>query len=220
VIYALNRLSEDIDLDNGQGIDLDMLLDDLLAYIQKHLGYQAITIRQQESPEGIQRLTLRFPVLYELGLSAQSDERLHLKLEISHHKQMAVIRNTPVIFYGRSFVPAHFSLETMMAGKMLACLERSFQVGDTATSIKGRDFYDLLWFMQQNIQPLESKLVQDGARPYDVKSAMITLQEKVDRIKPQDLEVDLLPLFEQRTFIEAWIDAFHENFQAYVKDYL
>jgi hypothetical protein len=49
---------------------------------------------------------------------------------------------------------------------------------------------------------------------------MITLQEKVDRIKPQDLEVDLLPLFEQRTFIEAWIDAFHENFQAYVKDYL
>jgi len=26
--------------------------------------------------------------------------------------------------------------------------------------------------------------------------------------------------FEQRTFIETWIDAFHENFQAYVKDYL
>ena len=220
VIYALNRLSEDIDLDNGLGIDLDMLSNDVLDYFRQHLGYQAITVRQQESREGILRLTLRFPVLYELGLSAQSDEQLHLKLEISHHKQLAVIRNTPVIFYGRSFVPAHYSLETMMAGKMLACLERSFQVGDTATSIKGRDFYDLLWFMQQNIQPLESKLVQDGARPYDVKSAMITLQEKVDRIKPQDLEVDLLPLFEQRTFIEAWINAFHENFQAYVKDYL
>ncbi len=220
VIYALNRLSEDIDLDNGGGINLEMLREDLIAYINKQLGYHEISIRQQESKEGILRLTLRFPVLYELELSSNKDERLHLKLEISHHKQMAVIRNTPVIFYGRSFVPAHFSLETMMAGKMLACLERSFQVGNTATFIKGRDFFDLLWFMQQQIQPLESKLEQDGDQPYNVKSAMIALQEKVEKIGPQDLAVDLLPLFEQRTFIESWIDAFHENFQVYVKDYL
>ena len=107
-----------------------------------------------------------------------------------------------------------------MAGKMLACLERSFLIGDSGTSIKGRDYYDLLWFMQQRVHPLEEKLENDGAQPYDIKSAMIAIQEKVDRIKPQDLAVDLLPLFEQRTFIEAWIDAFHENFQAYVKDYL
>jgi hypothetical protein len=158
--------------------------------------------------------------LYELGLTSNKDERLHVKLEISHHKQLAVIRNTPVIFYGRSFVPAHFSLETMMAGKMLACLERSFQAGDTGTMIKGRDFYDLLWFMQQEIQPLEGKLEQDGDQPYDVKSAMIAIQKKVEKIKPQDLALDLLPLFEQRTFIEVWIDAFHENFQAYVMNYL
>jgi hypothetical protein len=24
-----------------------------------------------------------------------------------------------------------------------------------------------------------------------------------------------LPLFEQRSFIEAWLDSFHENFRAY-----
>ena len=220
VIYALNRLSEDIDLDNGEGINLDNFSSDLLAFIQKHLGYHEVSIRHQESLEGIERLTLRFPVVYELGLASNKDERLHLKLEISHHKQLAVIRNTPVIFYGRSFVPAHFSVETMMAGKMLACLERSFQVGDTETMIKGRDFYDLLWFMQQDIQPLEDKLEQDGDQPYNVKSAMIALQEKVEKIRPRDLALDLLPLFEQRTFIEAWIDAFHENFQAYVMNYL
>jgi predicted nucleotidyltransferase component of viral defense system len=220
VIYGLNRLSEDIDLDNGQGIELDTLPSDLLDYVHKHLGYQAVTVGQKESREGILRLTLRFPVLYELGLSAQSDERLHLKLEISHHRQLAVIKNTPVIFYGRSFVPAHFSLETMMAGKMLACLERSFQVGGSGVFVKGRDYYDLLWFMQQNVQPFEGKLEQDGNHPYNVKSAMMALQEKTDKIRTQDLAVDLLPLFEQRTFIEAWIDSFHENFQAYVKNYL
>ncbi len=120
VVYALNRLSEDIDLDNSQGVDLAELESDLLDYIQKHLGYQNITIKQQESQEGILRLTFRFSVLHELGLSPHIDETLHLKLEISQHRQTAIIVKTPVIFYGRSFVPAHFSLETMMAGKVIS----------------------------------------------------------------------------------------------------
>ena len=107
-----------------------------------------------------------------------------------------------------------------MAGKMLACLERSFQVGVSTTLIKGRDYYDLLWFMQQRIQPLEEKLEKDGAQPYSVKSAMLALQGKIEQIRRQDLAVDLLPLFEQRTIIEAWIDAFHENFIRFVKYYL
>ena len=107
-----------------------------------------------------------------------------------------------------------------MAGKMLACLERSFQVGGSGVLIKGRDYYDLLWFMQQHIQPFEEKLAQDGDQLYNVKVAMIAIQEKVNLIRPQDLAVDLIPLFEQRSFIEAWIDAFHENFQTFIKDYL
>jgi predicted nucleotidyltransferase component of viral defense system len=220
VVYGLNRLSEDIDLDNGQGLGLQSLSDDLIEYIRKHLGYPEVSIRQQEGGEGILRLTLRFPILYQLGLSSHRDERLHLKLEISHHKQTARIRKTPIIYFGRSFVPAHFSLETMMAGKMLACLEWSFQVGGTMTLIKGRDYYDLLWFMQQRIQPLKEKLELDGKQPYNIKSAMLAIEEKVKTITRQDLAIDLFPLFEQRTFIEAWIDSFHENFDSYVQFYL
>jgi hypothetical protein len=145
---------------------------------------------------------------------------LHLKVEISQYHQVAIIKRTPVIHLGRSFVPSHFSLETMMAGKMLACLERSFQIGKTAIAIKGRDFYDLLWFMQQRIQPLEQKLESDGAESYSVQSAMLALQEKVGKIKQKDLEIDLLPLFEQRTFIEAWISSFHANFEEFLRYYI
>jgi len=108
----------------------------------------------------------------------------------------------------------------MMAGKMLACLERSFQVGTTAIVVKGRDFYDLLWFMQQRIQPLDQKLVSDGVESYSVQSAMLALQEKVGKIRRSDLEVDLLPLFEQRVFIEAWISSFHTNFEEFVQYYI
>ena len=220
MIFSLNRLSEDIDLDNSKEVDIEKFGDDLLDHFQKVLEQRDVYIKQQESQQGVIRTTLRFPILHALGLSLHKDEMLHLKVEISQHHQVSVIEQTPVIFMGRSFVPSHFSLDTMMAGKMLACLERSFQVGETGIAIKGRDFYDLLWFMQQRVQPLDQKLRTDGVESYSARSAMLALQERVSNIKQSDLENDLLPLFEQRAFIETWISSFHANFNRFLQYYI
>jgi hypothetical protein len=219
VIYGLNRLSEDIDLDNSNGIDLSKLENDLLTFYRSNIGYADVTAKTQIGEWGVRRTTLKFPILYALGLTSHANEPLHLKVEVSQHRQTAIVRQTPVLLFGRSFVAAHFTLETMMSGKMLACLERNFQkVGGVA--IKGRDFYDLLWFMQQKIKPLEVKLAKDGRQPYTVRSAMELLGEKIVDMKLSGLAEDLLPLFEQRSFIEAWLEGFKENFGEYVKNYL
>jgi predicted nucleotidyltransferase component of viral defense system len=220
ILYGLNRLSEDIDLDNNNEIDLSILEGDLLTFFRTNIGYADVTAKTQMGELGIRRTTLKFPILYTLGLTPYSNEVLHLKVEVSQHKQISVIRKTPVLVYGHSFVAAHFSLETMMAGKILACLERNFHKGGDGTLIKGRDFYDLLWFMQQKIQPLEEKLTKDGMQPYTVQTAMLALSEKIAGIKMADLAEDLLPLFEQRSFIEAWLEGFKENFGEYKKNYL
>jgi diphthamide synthase (EF-2-diphthine--ammonia ligase) len=108
----------------------------------------------------------------------------------------------------------------MMAGKMLACLERNFHKGSNGAEIKGRDFYDLLWFMQQKVRPLEVKLAKDGMQSYTVQTAMQKLGEKIAGMRISDLAEDLLPLFEQRSFIEAWLEGFKENFAEYEKNYL
>ncbi len=218
VIYGLNRLSEDIDLDNSSGIDLSNLENDLLAFYRSNVGYADVTAKTQIGEWGVRRTTLKFPILSDLGLTSHTNEPLHLKVEVSQHKQISIIRKTPVLLFGRSFVAAHFSLETMMAGKMLACLERNFQKGE-GTTIKGRDFYDLLWFMQQKILPLDDKLARDGRQSYTVRSAMELLGEKIVKMKTSDLEEDLLPLFEQRSFIEAWLEGYKDNFKQYVKGY-
>lgn len=220
VVFGLNRLSEDLDLDNSQGILVDRLAQDLTAYFQRTFGYSDLTAKTQLGENNILRATLKFPVLYSLGLSDHVNEALHLKLEVSQHPQISIIQKTPVFVYGRSFVAAHFSLETMMAGKILACLERNFQHGREGVPIKGRDFYDLLWFMQKSVQPLEEKLAREGTRPYTPSSAMQALAEKISTIRPADLAIDLYPLFEQRSFIESWLDGFHANFDRLAKPYL
>ncbi len=219
VVYGLNRLSEDLDLDNGHAIDLTSLPDEVLAFFHKTHGYPEATAKTQQAANGILRITLKFPILNALGLSNTPNEVLHLKMEVTHHQQVAVIKKTPVLYYGRSIVPAHFSLETMMAGKIIACLERNFQRGRGAT-LKGRDFYDLLWFMQKRIEPLKEKLASDGKKMYTPQSALGELQEKIQHVRKEDLAVDLLPLFESRAFIEAWLNGFHENFEDAVGFYL
>jgi hypothetical protein len=192
----------------------------LAQHYQNYFGYQIVSAKVQKGMGDILRITLKFPVLYELELSPHPGEALHLKLELSHHKQTAVILHTPILVYGRSLVAAHFSLETMMAGKMLACLERSFMRGRTGIEVKGRDYYDLLWFMQQHIWPLEEKLAHDGQHPYTLSSAILALQNKIAHINRSDLAVDLLALFESRQYIEAWLDSFHENFMRLVGYYI
>lgn len=219
LIYGLNRLSEDIDLDNSNEIKLDGLAEALLDYFRNTVGVAAVTAKTQQGEWGILRTILKFPVLNELNLTPYPNEALHLKVEISQHRQTAVIRKTPILVHGRSLVAAHFSLETMMAGKMIACLERNFKIGNKS-DIKGRDFYDLLWFMQRGVLPLEEKLQKDGKQPYTTKSAMQLLAEKVKTLTSQDLAVDLLPLFEQHSFIQAWIESFQENFEEIVKRYV
>ena len=220
VVYGLNRLSEDLDLDNSNGVVLERLSEDLSAYFQATFGYSDLSVKTQLAELGILRTTLKFPILNALGMSSHLNEALHLKVEVSQHKQIAEIRKTPVFFYGRSFVPSHFSLETLMAGKMLACLERNFRRGRDGAAIKGRDFYDLLWFMQKNVQPLAEKLAKDGRRPYTIASAMQELTTKVRQIDSSDLAVDLFPLFEQKPFVDAWLEGFDQNFEILVKNYL
>lgn len=219
MLYGLNRLSEDIDLDNSLGLDVSRLENDLLAYFKTGIGYPDVTAKTQQGEWGVRRTTLKFPVLQALGLTVHANERLHLKVEVSQHQQVSVLRRTPVLVFGRSFVPVHFSLETLMAGKMLACLERTFQKGSSGAAVKGRDFYDLLWFMQQKIHPLEEKLARDGLQAYTAQSAMLALREKIAGLKRADLAEDLRPLFEQRAFVEAWLDGFKENFELWMKEY-
>ena len=49
---------------------------------------------------------------------------------------------------------------------------------------------------------------------------MLALREKIAHIKTRDLAIDLLPMFESRPFIEAWLEAFHENFEIFARGYL
>jgi hypothetical protein len=220
VVYGLDRLSEDIDLDNSEGVDLGGFEDDLERYFQSELQLRNTDIKKQFGEGGIARWTVKIPILYDLGLSDHVSEKLHIKVEVSSHEQHVVLKKTPVRHHGRGYVAWHFNKSSLMAGKMIACIERVYRKGRTKVQIKGRDFYDLLWYMQQQVVPYEKKLFYDGQERYSVKSAFEELSEKIRRIKVSDIEVHLRPTMVDQKFLDGWLESFADNFERYVEGYL
>ena len=213
IVYSLNRLSEDLDLDNSQAISLDSLSKDLETFFQNTFGYSSLSIKSQLAELGILRTTLKFPILNELNLSPYPNEALHLKVEISQHQQIAEIRKTPVFFYGRSFVPSHFSLETLMAGKMLACLERTFSADGTALPSKAVIFMTFSGLCRKRSSHYPKNWKKMARNPIRQPQPCRNWPSKSRGIKAADLAVDLYPLFEQKPFIDAWLEGFHQNFE-------
>lgn len=220
VIYNLARISEDIDLDNSAGIDLTSLAEELKKYTQHSLQISETDVYCQKGELGIQRWTVRMPIMQELGLSPYQSEKLHLKIEVSRHHQVKNVAITPVLRHGQTMAIRHFDEGSLFAGKIIACLEREWKRdGNERIKIKGRDYFDLIWFMSRKVKPNEEKLGKDGKNPYTVKSAMLALGKKIKLITKEDLLKDLQPFFPGPVFAEEWVKNFKEWFERYSEWY-
>lgn len=216
VVYGLNRLSEDIDTDNSAKINLENFGNDLQKYIKALLGGDVI-VHTQTGEGGISRFVIKMPVLYELGLSPLKSEKLHIKVEVSSHNQLYNKEVTTILRNGVSMTIAHFDKSSLMAGKMIACMERVFRKGATSTMVKGRDWYDLWWYLSQGVTPSEEKLRTDSDGKVGVSDAWKIIGAQIKKLKRRDLEVDLLPYFTDQVFVNDWLDNFKDFYKVLLK---
>lgn len=216
VVYGLNRLSEDIDTDNSAKINLENFGNGLRVFMKGFLGGD-VTVYTQTGVGGISRFVIKMPVLYELGLSPLKSEKLHVKVEVSSHSQVYNKEMTTILRNGQTMTIAHFDKPSLMAGKMIACIERVFRKGVTSVMVKGRDWYDLWWYLSQGVVPNEDKLKADSEDGISAGEAWKIIGERVNKLKRRDLEVDLLPFFTDQTFINDWLDNFRDYYANLLK---
>lgn len=215
--YDLNRLSEDLDFESHDEINLDKIAETIHEWFRNEkFSYVDTSVQKGDH---INRITAKFKILHNLALSDHESEKLHVKVEINDKptgKYPTIL--TP---YGKghySMIVQHYNLETLMAGKMLACIDRVFKKGDTGITIKGRDYYDLIWYMQRDTQPNE-KCLTDANPKYSVSYIFSTLDEKVSKITKNDLLLDLEPFFIEGNFIREWCKNFHKLYERYRENY-
>lgn len=219
ICYDLPRLSEDLDFDllprDFKSLDLESLADDLVDYFEDNHLLGIVSKIQADK-----RLYLKFPILRELGLARNISESdfLYVKVELSQTDYAKPkIEISPISKFGYNFVVRNYSREYLMTGKIRALLNRTwFKGSDNEINIKGRDFYDLFWYLQNNIQPVWGELKKfEGIK--DMAELKKKLNVKIDKnITAQKLSYDLKNFFVDQDFI----DDFCRDYNLIIKKYL
>lgn len=177
--YDIDRFSEDLDFDlmKKEGFSPEALMVD----IQKKLELQGFQVdTRTKTTENIHIIFFRFKnVLREFGLDVQSNEKILIKFEIDFNPYKSIQTETKFSdSFNERFPMRVNSLATLFAQKVVAIVFRPYQ--------KGRDFFDLVWFLsQRNLEP-NYEIFQEKKLPIHNREELILfLQEQAQK---SDLE--------------------------------
>jgi len=198
--YGLPRLSEDLDfVDSKKRINLIELRDSLADYFKKNTDlHPSITIQKF-------RLYLKFPLLRELKLSKPNEtDLLLLKVEIFDKFDFCPKFNSefrPIFKFERSILVRTFDLPTLMSIKIRAILFRKWEKidksGNVIAKVKGRDYYDLMWYLEKKIKP-NLNCIEEVKNIGDLKEKLIDAVEKTDA---KSVYLDLESLIDDANFV-------------------
>lgn len=218
-LYGIDRLSEDIDFDYLVYVNSEDFADKLNKYFVSSLKYLdlKISIKQQGK-----QILLKFPVLRELGLAGPKEsEMLYIKIDISpvSGSSYKAIKTSKSAF-GYNFVALHYDLPSLFASKISAVLERNLLTGiDNKQTVKGRDFYDLLWYLKQNTSLNLACLKERIDQPNLTLDELVKLVD--DKVTTtcttykNDFKNDLMPFISSQNFISDYVDNYLEEYKRY-----
>ena len=213
--YNLPRLSEDLDFDFQESFNSQILLYDLEGYFKKQYKFNEIKLAVKQRGN---QIVLKFPVLHKLGLAKDNESNLlYVKLDFSKNPSKYFdLQTTSKSIYGFNFVAKHYDLPSLMSGKIHAILIRKkFQGLDNIEVVKGRDYFDLLWFLKNSVKPnlkrLSEMLNIDVNIDFIEKQLDLKVKELITKHKSY-FESDLIPLISNSDFIKIYVDNYYEEY--------
>ena len=155
-LYSHGRYSEDLDFaleGNPQNYDFRSYLQAIRSQLIPE-GYQIeLKVNDQKT---VNSAFVRFPeLLFDLGLSPNRIEMLAVKIEVDTNPPQGAGLSTTVV---RRYVVLqlyHYDKASLLSGKLHAILQRPFT--------KGRDIYDLLWYLSDPVWPQPNLVLLNNA---------------------------------------------------------
>ena len=166
-LFGLPRYSEDLDFSLVEP-GVDSRFDRLMASLQADLRGEAYDVHvKARTGSTVASAFIKFRgLLHELGLSSHQNEVLSVKVEIDTNPPEGAKVVTQIIRRFTMLNLLHYDRASLLAGKLHAVLSRKYT--------KGRDLYDLAWYLSDpdwpapNMQLLQNALQQsswEGATP-------------------------------------------------------
>ena len=161
LLYQLPRYSEDLDFALERHVE-QYDFRRYLRVIRRDLTAETYDVEiKLNERHVVHSAFIRFRGLFHrLGLSPHKTEVLAIKLEIDTNPPTQATLDTTLIQHHVAVLLQHHDQASLLAGKLHAILQREY--------VKGRDWYDLYWYLSQphwplpNLAMLNSALAQSG----------------------------------------------------------
>lgn len=199
-LYAIARYSEDLDF----ALEKDKDRYDFRAYLQaikSELAVEGYAVEMKVNDKKIVHSAfVRFPgLLYELGLSGQRNEVFAVKIEVDTNPPAGAVLTTSIVRHHLTLQLQHHDRASMLAGKLHAVLQRAY--------LKGRDLYDLLWYLSDpnwpgpNLTLLNNALQQTSwkGKPLTKDNWRVAVRKQLKAIEWQRVMNDVRPFLEPST---------------------
>jgi hypothetical protein len=220
ILYGLPRFSEDLDfslLKKGDHFDLKSYHQAIQTELES-FGFKVQVFSKERNKESvidsafikadtkIHFFMIKAPL--EMMNRIQGDQVLKIKLEVDtdppgdHGVEVRDLLN-PIPFQVKTM-----PMPDLFAGKMHAVLARGW--GDR---VKGRDFYDYLWYLRTDtplsLKHLNARLHQGGqeeSHPLDENKFKQMLRAKFEDLNIEKAKTDVSPFLNQkeRSSVELW----------------
>jgi predicted nucleotidyltransferase component of viral defense system len=219
ILYGLDRFSEDLDfslLAKSPHFEMKTYHQSVVRELRS-LGFDAtVEEKKKTTHSAVQSAFIKANTkehLIRIGLSAEDQKRMHsdkilkVKFEVDTDPPLKFnVEYRPLTFPG-PFSVATMTLSDLFAGKMHALLFREYKGW-----VKGRDWYDFLWFLGQKIPlgltHLEERMRQAGHFPSDQplteQKLRTLLTDRIKRLDVASAEADVRRFIKEPWKVAHW----------------
>ena len=221
ICHGLDRMSVDLDFETTSPITNEYLEDlkkEVEGYFPGVYGTRPDFLTAKTVTG--RGMLFKFHVGEDLGLGTAS-KQVHVKIDLNNFTvPKAVTERRPINRNQLSFVITTYNMSALMASKIAAIFLRGTRgVGKAVYEEKGRDVYDLLWYMGKKVIPDTDYLVAKGVSLKDPKALFDKLTVQMNKVNDANLKQDLIPLFIDRKYIENWLKSWRESYLGLLDDY-
>ncbi|MDY5918324.1 MAG: nucleotidyl transferase AbiEii/AbiGii toxin family protein [Treponema sp.] len=219
IFYGLDRFSEDMDFSLIKK-DENFSINSYFSYLSEELlsnGFELTVERKEKSLHSdVQSAFIKGGTLVHLLKIVPSDSRIlgisdteliKIKFEIDTNPPDCASYETKYALLPSPYVVQMYDEPSLFAGKIHAVLCRAWQ-----NRVKGRDFYDYLWYLacgtKVNLKHLQKRLEQTGkwneTETLSLKKLKEMLCIRFSEINFENAKQDVLPFIKDPSKLDLW----------------
>jgi predicted nucleotidyltransferase component of viral defense system len=230
ILHSLDRFSEDLDfslLKPNPHFNFQPFLDGLQREMVS-LGFQVeVTPKNEGSPifsafvkGNTLKLLLTIAEEGKIPKTSHPDEKIRIKIEVDTNPPPGFDVETKLILNPTPFYVLTYCLPDLFAGKMHAMLCRTWK-----ERVKGRDWYDFMWFIQKgtpiHLSHLTKRMQQSkhllDNEELDAEKLQSLLKAKISTINWDRAKNDVRAFLHDPKRIDIWSSSFFVDLLPHLK---